>query len=68
MTTSALIQTAGVLALLAVLVLALLVVVLRLAALPLAGAALALDTVSTLVSRQLPAMPVSSTHPHGGAR
>lgn len=68
MSTSALIQTAGVVTLIGVLVLALLVLVLRLAALPLAGTALALDSASTAVSRYLPAMPVSSQHPNGGAR
>lgn len=68
MTTSALIQSAGVVALIAVLIAALLVVVLRLAALPLAGTALALDALSTVISRRLPAMPVRPQHPHGGVR
>lgn len=68
MSTSALVQTAGVLTLIGVLVLALLVLLLRLIALPLAGTALALDSASHTVSRYLPAMPVSSQHPNGGAR
>ncbi|WP_304452657.1 hypothetical protein [Nocardiopsis sp. YSL2] len=68
MTTTHMIQAAGVLTLCAVLLLALVVVVLRLAALPLAGAALALDHTAALVARPLPPMPVGSPHPEGGAR
>lgn len=68
MTTSHMIQTAGVLTLFVVLLLALVVVVLRLAALPLAGAALALDHTAALVARPLPPMPARTTRPEGGGR
>ncbi|OLT27164.1 hypothetical protein BJF83_18900 [Nocardiopsis sp. CNR-923] len=66
MTTTHMIQTAGVLTLAVVLLLALVVVVLRLAALPLAGAALALDHTADLVARPLP--PIPTRHPEGGTR
>ncbi|WP_174546404.1 hypothetical protein [Nocardiopsis dassonvillei] len=68
MTTTHMIQAAGVLTLLAVLLLALLVLVLRLVALPLAGAALALDHTAALVARPLPPIPVRTQHPEGGSR
>ncbi|NYH52795.1 hypothetical protein HNR06_002384 [Nocardiopsis arvandica] len=68
MTTTNMIQAAGVLTLCAVLLLALAVVVLRLAALPLAGAALALDHTAAFVARPLPPMPIRFTHPEGGAQ
>lgn len=64
MTTSHLMQTVGVLTLLAVLLLALAVLVLRLAALPLAATSLALDHVAALAARFLPPMPVPQ--PQGG--
>lgn len=68
MTTSALIQSAGVLTLIGVLLLTLFVLILRLIALPLAGLALALDTTSTAAARLLPPMPVGSQDPNGGSR
>lgn len=68
MSTSTLIQTAGVLTLIGVLLLALFVLILRLAALPLAGTALALDTASSAAARYLPPMPVGTQPPNGGTR
>lgn len=64
MTTTQMIQTTGLLALFAVLLLALAVLVLRLAALPLAGAALALDKTADWVA--IPLFPPAVDHPQGG--
>lgn len=60
MTTTHMIQTAGIIAVLVVLVLTLTVTLLRLVALPLAGAALLLDAAATFVAAPL-SLPASAT-------
>lgn len=60
MTTTHMIQTAGITAVLVVLVLTLTVTLLRLVALPLAGAALALDAAATFVATPL-SLPASTS-------
>lgn len=60
MTTTDLIQTAGILAVLLALVLTLTVTLLRLAALPLAGAALVLDHIANLAAAPL-SLPAPAT-------
>lgn len=65
MTTTQMIQAAGVLAVLLLLLLTLTVLLLRLVSLPLAAAALALDSAADYVSRPLP---VAAPDPTGGDR